>query len=121
VQRDVAKRGYTETQVWRTKVPTSTDLRTCRGDLGWGLAGGIGNTVGCHPGGAMDILPLPVQRLIGPEPLTVEAIAAYVVTAVWAPSVHNTQPWWFSVAGQEISLYADFGRQLMVADPGGAR
>jgi len=67
----------------------------------------------------MDILPLPVQRLIGPEPLTVEAIAAYVVTAVWAPSVHNTQPWWFSVAGQEISLYADFGRQLMVADPGG--
>ncbi len=69
----------------------------------------------------MDILPLPVQRLIGPEPLTVEAIAAYVVTAVWAPSVHNTQPWWFSVAGQEISLYADFGRQLMVADPGGAR
>ena len=38
---------------------------------------------------------------------------------MWAPSVHNTQPWWFSARGQEISLHADAGRQLMVADPGG--
>jgi len=89
------------------------------GDLGRGLAAGISNTAGCHPGGAMDILPLPAEALVGSEPLSVEAIAAYVVAAVWAPSVHNTQPWWFSVAGQEISLYADFGRQLMVADPRG--
>ena len=42
-----------------------------------------------------------------------------VAAAVWAPSVHNTQPWWFSARGQEISLYADASRQLMVADPGG--
>ena len=68
----------------------------------------------------MDILPFPVQRLAGPGPLTGEEIAAYVVAAaVWAPSVHNTQPWWFSADGQEISLYADAGRQLMVADPRG--
>ena len=69
----------------------------------------------------MDILPLPAERLVRSEPLTVQEIAAYVVAAaVWAPSVHNTQPWWFSAGGeQEISLYADAGRQLMVADPRG--
>jgi len=68
----------------------------------------------------MDISPLPAGRLIGPEPLTAAEVAAYVVAAaVWAPSVHNTQPWWFSVAGQEMSLYADAGRQLGVADPRG--
>ena len=68
----------------------------------------------------MDISPLPAGRLIGPGPLTAAEVAAYVVAAaVWAPSVHNTQPWWFSVAGQEMSLYADAGRQLGVADPRG--
>jgi hypothetical protein len=35
-------------------------------------------------------------------------IARYVVAeAVWAPSVHNTQPWRFAADGQHISLYAD--------------
>jgi hypothetical protein len=68
----------------------------------------------------MDILPLPGESPGGPEPLTAEEIAAYVVgAAVWAPSVHNTQPWWFSAGRQEISLHADTGRQLMVADPRG--
>ncbi len=68
----------------------------------------------------MDISPLPAGRLMGPESLTAAEVAAYVVAAaVWAPSVHNTQPWWFSVAGQEMSLYADAGRQLGVADPRG--
>jgi hypothetical protein len=68
----------------------------------------------------MDISPLPAGRPIGPGPLTAAEVAAYVVAAaVWAPSVHNTQPWWFSVAGQEMSLYADAGRQLGVADPRG--
>jgi len=67
----------------------------------------------------MDISPLPAGRPIGPGPLTAAEVAAYVVAAVWAPSVHNTQPWWFSVAGQEMCLYADAGRQLGVADPRG--
>ena len=38
---------------------------------------------------------------------------------MWAPSVHNTQPWWFGTDGQAISLYADASRQLTVADPSG--
>lgn len=50
----------------------------------------------------------------------VAGIAEYVVgTAIWATSVHNTQPWWFSASDAAISLYADSGRQLMVADPAG--
>jgi hypothetical protein len=62
----------------------------------------------------------PPAELAGPEQPAVEEIAAYVVAAaVWAPSVHNTQPWWFSADGQELSLHADAGRQLRVADPRG--
>ncbi len=49
-----------------------------------------------------------------------EDIVRYVVaSAVWAPSVHNTQPWRFSAEGQEISLHTDPARQLTVADPDG--
>jgi len=47
-------------------------------------------------------------------------VARYVVgEAVWAPSVHNTQPWWFSVGPSGLGLYADPARQLTVADPVG--
>jgi hypothetical protein len=42
-----------------------------------------------------------------------------VAAAVWAPSVHNTQPWWFSSHGNRISLHADDSRRLRVADPDG--
>src|SRR5262245_6126596 len=68
----------------------------------------------------MNVLPLPAGPLPGLGPLADREIAASVVAAaVWAPSVHNTQPWWFSAGGHEISLHADVERQLMVADPRG--
>src|SRR6516162_3989993 len=68
----------------------------------------------------MNTPPSPAEPLAGPEPTTSEEIAAQVVAAaVWAPSVHNTQPWWFGTRGPEISLYADASRQLGVADPAG--
>lgn len=44
--------------------------------------------------------------------------------AVWAPSISNTQPWWFGTAdhgagGARISLHADSERRLDIADPDG--
>jgi hypothetical protein len=52
----------------------------------------------------------------------VAGMAGQVVgAAIWAPSVHNTQPWWFTATPGEaaITLYADAERQLTVADPAG--
>lgn len=43
-------------------------------------------------------------------------IAAEVM---WAPSVHNTQPWLLEAGPRHISLYADTTRHLAVADPEG--
>lgn len=42
-----------------------------------------------------------------------------VEDAVWAPSVHNTQPWRFGLSGARISLSADIDRRLDVGDPDG--
>ncbi len=53
-------------------------------------------------------------------PPTAEQVAAFVVaTAVWAPSVHNTQPWQFAAERSELTLRADAARQLTVADSHG--
>jgi len=64
----------------------------------------------------MSVTVEPGQR----PPHTGDEVAGFVVaTAVWAPSVHNTQPWRFAAEGSEVTLWADAGRQLTVADPGG--
>jgi hypothetical protein len=72
------------------------------------------------PGANLPAVPQSGAGKASPEPLAAAEIATYVVTAaVWAPSVHNTQPWRFSSSGQQISLYADTERQLRLADPDG--
>ena len=46
-------------------------------------------------------------------------VEAAVAAATRAPSVHNTQPWRFRVAGDRVELLADFSRKLSVLDPTG--
>lgn len=54
------------------------------------------------------------------EASTPEEIARFAVeAAVHAPSVNNTQPWWFGSGDREISVHADAERRLRVADPDG--
>lgn len=53
----------------------------------------------------------------GPEPEEIARLA--VAAAIQAPSVHNTQPWWFSSDERELKVHADAERQLQVADPDG--
>lgn len=36
-----------------------------------------------------------------------------------APSVHNTQPWWFEIGNESLTVYADPARRLDVLDPAG--
>jgi nitroreductase len=60
------------------------------------------------------------ERCTQQPSVTADEVAGYVVAAaIWAPSVHNTQPWWFALRGAELVLHADSGRQLGVADPAG--
>jgi len=51
--------------------------------------------------------------------LSQEQLQEVLVAATRAPSLHNTQPWSFRLAGEAIELYADRSRQLPVADPSG--
>ncbi|MCW2947220.1 MAG: hypothetical protein JWR24_3937 [Actinoallomurus sp.] len=49
-----------------------------------------------------------------------EKVAHFLVdAAVWAVSVHNTQPWWFGTCGSTVTVHADADRRLEIADPDG--
>jgi len=47
------------------------------------------------------------------------ALAEAATAAGYAPSVHNTQPWRWRVAGNELTLYGEQARQLAASDPAG--
>jgi nitroreductase len=54
------------------------------------------------------------------EASTPEEISRFAVeAAVHSPSVHNTQPWWFSKGDREVGIHADVERRLRIADPDG--
>ncbi|GAA3223599.1 hypothetical protein GCM10017691_10710 [Pseudonocardia petroleophila] len=46
-------------------------------------------------------------------------LAAAVERALWAPSVHNTQPWRWRFTASGIELHADPARHLTATDPDG--
>jgi len=48
-----------------------------------------------------------------------KVLADCVRTATAAPSLHNSQPWWFRIDGPVIEVYADPARHLHVIDPAG--
>jgi hypothetical protein len=52
------------------------------------------------------------------EPVLASSAGYLIATAARAPSVHNTQPWRFRVAGDAIELYDDPSRKLRM-DPAG--
>ena len=55
------------------------------------------------------------QTLAAPPPVTpipAKWVARLLATAARAPSVHNSQPWRFSVTPHAIELYADPGRKV---------
>jgi hypothetical protein len=52
-------------------------------------------------------------------PERAEVAHLLVDAAVWAPSAHNTQPWWFETCGETVTLHADTDRRLDAADPQG--
>jgi hypothetical protein len=61
----------------------------------------------------------PAARMAGPEQAAAGIAGRVVSEAVWAPSVLNTQPWWFSADPGGLCLYADPARQLAATDPDG--
>ncbi|MEO6886676.1 MAG: nitroreductase family protein [Jatrophihabitantaceae bacterium] len=54
-----------------------------------------------------------------PAHLGTDAVLAALDVAVRAPSIHNTQPWRWRLAGDRLTLSADRSRQLPVIDPDG--
>src|SRR3978361_989068 len=49
--------------------------------------------------------------------IPVQALRRAAVRATLAPSVHNTQPWSFTIADGALGISADFTRHLQALDP----
>ncbi len=60
-----------------------------------------------------------VERALPAAAGAAERLRFFLQWAVLAPSRHNTQPWIFEIAGDEVRVYADTSRTLPVADPDG--
>jgi hypothetical protein len=54
-----------------------------------------------------------------PDATVADKLAWALNFAVLAPSKHNTQPWYFEVAGDAVDVHADGARALTVSDPYG--
>src|SRR6266498_681514 len=81
---------------------------------GGGVVGGSRHQLDAVPAG-----PAPAGGREGVPWTLADHVSYLVATAGRAPSVHNTQPWWFRVAGTSIELHADPRRRLPFADPDG--
>jgi hypothetical protein len=58
------------------------------------------------------------SALAYPHGQSIELRAAFALRyAILAPSSHNSQPWLFHVAGDDVEIYADRSRGLHVVDP----
>ncbi len=66
----------------------------------------------------MEVFHAPGSGMAG-QPTSAELTEIVLGAAVYAPSVHNTQPWQFAISDREISVFADPSRSLRVADPRG--
>ena len=82
--------------------------------------------VGCRPATAPEMLqpslPFPRAAHDGafPESASIDDQLRFMLNyAVLAPSVMNSQPWRFRVAGGEVFLYADRSRAMPALDPDG--
>ena len=54
-----------------------------------------------------------------PGGLTEAGLSGCVEAAIAAPSIHNSQPWWFRIRDGGVDVFADWDRKLAVIDPSG--
>ncbi|MEJ7705137.1 MAG: hypothetical protein WKF47_16480 [Geodermatophilaceae bacterium] len=53
------------------------------------------------------------------DPDIAQAVRRAAVRATMAPSIHNTQPWRFTLNQSSLEIHADWNRRLRVLDPRG--
>lgn len=56
------------------------------------------------------------SQAVAPQSVT-QALADAATAAGFAPSIHDTQPWFWRLGGEQLDLFLDRGRTLGVADP----